>query len=179
MRLIFHCIAVAVNTILAYTYTTNNPAALVILELFLLQLSVVLRCSVVLSTFNLASSFFFFLHWFADGAEIKNTLVCSRKRKTCQLFGIKGHKGSEKRSALRSASSLLWMLLLIMHTAIQHNTCTATHTHTYANMCFVTYTAWTAWTHLCTQVQNPCKKMSSVAFFRKSTVGWDSTHSAK
>lgn len=37
-----------------------------------------------------------FLHWFADSAEMKNTLVCSNKRKARQLCEILGHRGSEK-----------------------------------------------------------------------------------
>lgn len=62
---------------------------------------------------------FFFLHWFPDSTEMKNTLVRSNKRKARQLCEIFGHRGSEKWTILRSASPLLWMALLIMHTTVQ------------------------------------------------------------
>lgn len=47
----------------------------------------------ILSTLKPVS---FFLHWFADTTVMKNTLVCSNKRKECQLCEILGHNGSEK-----------------------------------------------------------------------------------
>lgn len=47
----------------------------------------------ILSTLKPVS---FFLHWFADTTVMKNTLICSNKRKECQLCEILGHNGSEK-----------------------------------------------------------------------------------